>query len=1185
MPTTLRPIRVAKARSTGFRPELEHLGDRVLPAVTWQVQSDYFGTRDSVSQPRSLRSLALSGDDQHAYTGYIQGSSSAAIREVSAGVNAALIGNEPTPFGANPPYTSGLEGRVATTGFARGLAADDRGYVYAINTSNTNSFAQGWSIYSANLGTVPGNVVSSNTTASTLNGIDIVAIGGSYYAYVGWRNGLIERWNVTNPTIPTLDTSWGAPATPGKVNLKTIDADAYLNNLAVDADGTVFVAGGLQSTTSYGDALIKIPAAGAAVGDLSGVTSANVSGGANGSGGFAAMDVALFGGKAYVTQYLAANSTIGVFNTADLSSDGIITPPGATLAGPSGLVSTYNSDAALDSGFSGIDISADGRIFLAEQLYSFVPSSGSYTPPGGVAMTGTRIYFDRVLVSSALGVAPLVTSVSSATFTVGTAGTFTITSSGVPTADLSATGALPAGVTFTDNGDGTATLTGTPAAGTGGTYPLTITAANGVALDGTQAFTLTVNEAPTITSATATTFTAGTLGTFTVTTGPAFPTAVTISRTGTLPAGVTFTDNGDGTATLTGTPAAGTGGTYPITFTAANGIAPDATQAFTLTVNEAPTITSAAATTFTAGTAGTFTVTTGAAFPTAVTISQTGTLSAGVTFTDNGDGTATLAGTPAAGTGGTYALSFTAANGVAPDATQAFTLTVNEAPTFTSASAATFLVGTGGTFTVTTGTAFPAGVTISRTGTLPPGVTFTDNGDGTATLAGTPAAGAGGTYALSFTAANGVAPDATQAFTLTVNEAPTITSGAPPAELTVSAPASFTVTTSAFPAATYSLASGELPAGLALDPTTGVVSGTPTTVGRYEGVIRATNASGTADQPFSIAVRGGPDQSSVGQFAVSGGPSGANTVVPLNPDGSANGSAFSPFGSTPARAAVADVTGDGVPDYVVGSGPGRVATVVVIDGATRVTVATYLPFGDAFAGGTFVALGDVDGDGRADIAVSADLTGGPRVVVLSGATGAPLASFLGIDDDNFRGGARVALGDLNRDGLADVVVAAGPGGGPRVAVFDGATIRPTLTPTRLVGDFFVYEPQLTDGVYVAVGDVDGDGAGDLVTTPGVGGSPRVLVVSGAQLLFGPAAAIADPLTNFFAADSSGRLGARVVAKDLDGDDFADLVVSVPGVASRSVIGFRGADLAAGTATVLRDYSADFDPLLTNVFVG
>ena len=76
-----------------------------------------------------------------------------------------------------------------------------------------------------------------------------------------------------------------------------------------------------------------------------------------------------------------------------------------------------------------------------------------------------------------------------------------MTTTGFPTAALTETGALPTGVTFVDNGDGTATLAGTPAAGTGGTYALTITAANGVLPDATQSFTLTVDQAPAITSA------------------------------------------------------------------------------------------------------------------------------------------------------------------------------------------------------------------------------------------------------------------------------------------------------------------------------------------------------------------------------------------------------------------------------------------------------------------------------------------------------------------------------------------------------------------------------------------------------------------------------------------------------------------------------------------------------------
>src|SRR5262249_7127878 len=273
--------------------------------------------------------------------------------------------------------------------------------------------------------------------------------------------------------------------------------------------------------------------------------------------------------------------------------------------------------------------------------------------------------------------APAFTSSSSRSFAVSLANTFTITTTGFPNAMIAESGALPSGVMFTDNGDGTATLSGTPDAGTENVYPITLTATNGILPDATQNFTLTLAAAaaPAITSADTTTFTVGTAGTFTVTT-TGVPTP-NLTETGALPGGVTFVDNGDGTATLAGTPDANTGGSYALTITAASGVVPDATQNFTLVVNQAPAITSADSTTFTVATAGTFTITT-TGFP-ASTLSETGALPMGVTFTNNGDGTATLAGMPDAGTGGSYPITLNATNGVQPDATQSYTLTVNEA--------------------------------------------------------------------------------------------------------------------------------------------------------------------------------------------------------------------------------------------------------------------------------------------------------------------------------------------------------------------------------------------------------------------------------------------------------------------------------------------------------------------------
>lgn len=255
--------------------------------------------------------------------------------------------------------------------------------------------------------------------------------------------------------------------------------------------------------------------------------------------------------------------------------------------------------------------------------------------------------------------------------------------------DTTETGTLPGGVTFVDNGNGTATLSGAPSAGTTGIFPLALAASNGISPNASQSFTLTVvpPQAPAITSANNITFTVGTAGGFTVIATGA-PTPTPIAESGALPGGVTFVDNGNGTAALSGTPVVGASGNFPLTITASNSVNPNATQSFNLTVDQVSIISSANNTTFTAGSAGNFTVTT-RAYPIAVSSLVGGALPSGVTLVDNGNGTATLsssattpsgnypftlAGTPTAA--GTFSITFTASN-TSGSTQQSFTLTVN----------------------------------------------------------------------------------------------------------------------------------------------------------------------------------------------------------------------------------------------------------------------------------------------------------------------------------------------------------------------------------------------------------------------------------------------------------------------------------------------------------------------------
>jgi hypothetical protein len=147
-----------------------------------------------------------------------------------------------------------------------------------------------------------------------------------------------------------------------------------------------------------------------------------------------------------------------------------------------------------------------------------------------------------------------------------------------------------------------------------------------------------------------------------------------------------------------------------------------------------------------------------------------------------------------------------------------------------------------------------------------------------------------------------------------------------------------------------------------------------------------------------------------------------------------------------------------------------------------------------------------------------------------------------------------------------------------VAVYDGRTaVGGALT--RLVPDFFVFEQALRNGVYVAAGDVNGDGFADLVFGGGPGGGPRVYVLSGSELVAGRTTVLA----NFFAGDAADRGGVRVAARDLDGDTRADLLTA-PGGGSRARAYLATSLTPDGAPAAYRDFEP-FPGLTAGVFVG
>jgi hypothetical protein len=297
---------------------------------------------------------------------------------------------------------------------------------------------------------------------------------------------------------------------------------------------------------------------------------------------------------------------------------------------------------------------------------------------------------------------------------------------------------------------------------------------------------------------------------------------------------------------------------------------------------------------------------------------------------------------------------------------------------------------------------------------------------------------------------------------------------------------------------------------------------------------------------------------------ITGADTGGNAHVKLFP--SSGGSEVASFFAYPGftggvRVASGDVDGDGVADVITSAGPGGGPHVKVFNGQTGAETMSFFATTPSFAGGIFVAGGDVDNDGFADIVTGTDEGVATEVRVFTGTTPNLLLSFNPYGT-SFTGGVRVATGDIDGDGALEIITGAGPGAGPHVKIFEGATGAER-------DGFFSYDSTFAGGIYVAAGDIDGDGFDDIVTGAG-DGSSHVKVFSGQD---------GSELHSFFAyAGFTG--GVRVAAGDVNGDGLADIITGTGLGAGPHVKIFDGA-----TGAEIQSYFA-YNPMFEGgIFVG
>ncbi len=498
-------------------------------------------------------------------------------------------------------------------------------------------------------------------------------------------------------------------------------------------------------------------------------------------------------------------------------------PPGLSLSTGGALSGTPTAGGAFNFTITATDSSTGSGPFTSSKTYTLTVAAATITIDPTTLPGATVAAAYNQTVSASGGTSPHVFAVSS--------------------------GALPPGLVLNAT---TGVLSGTPTGG--GNFNFTIAATDSSTgtgpYSGSQAYTLAV-AAPTISLAPASLPDATVASVYgqTVSASGGITSYSYAITAGALPAGLSLSS---ATGVLSGTPTAG--GTFNFTITATDssgGSGPyTGSKAYTLKVN-APTITLAPASLpdTTVASAYSQTVTaSGATSPYRYTITS-GALPAGLSL---GSTTGVLSGTPTAG--GTFTFIITATDsstGTGPyTASNAYTLTVS-APTVTlvpvslasgtvASSYSQSLIASGGTspyaYAVTTG-ALPAGLSLSPTGGL----------------SGTPTAG--GTFNFTITATDsstGTGPyTASNAYTLIIGAPTIVVTPAFVATATVGASYSQTVTASGGTSSyNFAITAGALPAGISLNGTTGILSGTPTAGGTFNFTVTATDSS-TGTGPYS----------------------------------------------------------------------------------------------------------------------------------------------------------------------------------------------------------------------------------------------------------------------------------------------------------------------------------------------
>jgi subtilisin-like proprotein convertase family protein len=302
---------------------------------------------------------------------------------------------------------------------------------------------------------------------------------------------------------------------------------------------------------------------------------------------------------------------------------------------------------------------------------------------------------------------------------------------------------------------------------------------------------------------------------------------------------------------------------------------------------------------------------------------------------------------------------------------------------------------------------------------------------------------------------------------------------------------------------------------------------------------------------------------------------GAVATVRVFADNDNNGTyetlaaAIKPFGTTfsgGARVALGDFNGDGNDELAVAQGFGGNKVKIYAmnpDGSVGGLMDSFLPFG-AFGGGMHLAAGDLDGDGRDELAVSQG-SNGSGVRIFADTNGDGKVSDNQTDSLNpfgaFVGGARVAMADTNNSGGAELIIARGPGGPATVMVATDADADRQVSDDLLLENFLAFGAGYTGGVNVAAGAINGaNGGGAEIMVARETGPATVKIYSDADA---DGLASDDAVWDFYNPTPGTTTGARLAAGDTDGSGNLVEVITAAGAGGGSGVQIQDDDVDVG----------------------